>query len=33
MGKVKSLDIENDYMYNKKAQYVDNFNNLLIRIF
>ena len=31
--KVKPLDIENDYMYHKKAQYVENFNEFLIMIF
>ena len=30
--KLKSLDIENGYMYNKIAQYVDNFNDSLIMI-
>ena len=31
--KVKSLDIENGYMYNKTAQYVNNFNDFLIMMF
>ena len=31
--KVKPLDIENGYMYHKKAQYVENFNDFLIMIF
>ena len=31
--KVKPLDIENGYMYHKKAQYVENFNDFLIMVF
>ena len=31
--KVKPLDIENSYMYHKKTQYVENFNDCLIMIF
>ena len=31
--KVKPLDIENDYMYHKKVQYVENFNDFLIMVF
>ena len=30
---VKPLDIENSYMYHKKTQYVENFNDCLIMIF
>ena len=30
MSLKKSLDIEKGYMYNKKAQYEDNFNDFLI---
>ena len=30
---IKPLDIENDYMYHKKAQYVENFNDFLIMVF
>ena len=30
--KVESLDISNGYMYTKKAQSVDNFNDFLIVI-
>ena len=31
--KVKPLDIENGYMYHKKAQYVENFHDFLIMVF
>ena len=31
--KVKPLDIENDYMYHREAQYVGNFDDFLIMVF
>ena len=31
--KVKPLDIKNGYIYHKKAQYLENFNDFLIMVF
>ena len=32
-GKIKSLDVENGYIYNKSSQYADRFNDFLMMIF